>query len=264
MNKIKNPKQVKKQPTTWEPVEKWYKASVGDEGNYYHRQLVLPGVLKLMNLGEQKQASILDLACGQGVLSRALPKDTKYHGVDISPSLVKEAKQKSTDKHHQFSVADITKPLMVTSEQFSHAAIILALQNLSDPFLALKNAAVALKERGKLVLVLNHPCFRIPRQSSWQVDQDRKIQYRRVDRYATPMPIPIQAHPSKGERSEATISFHYPLSSFVQWLKEAGFLIEQMEEWYSDKVSIGSAAKMENRSRQEFPLFLAISAIKNL
>src|SRR5262249_49920639 len=110
--------------------------------------------------------------------------------------------------------------------------------------------------------VLNHPCFRIPRQSSWQVDSEKKIQYRRLDRYLSPMQIPINAHPSKGERSATTLSFHHPLSAYSQWLRDAGFVISCMEEWCSDKVSTGSAAKMENRSRAEFPLFLTLLSQK--
>jgi hypothetical protein len=35
-----------------------------------------------------------------------------------------------------------------------------------------------------------------------------------------------------------------------------------MEEWTSDKVSVGKAAKGENRARAEFPLFMAIRAVK--
>jgi hypothetical protein len=37
-----------------------------------------------------------------------------------------------------------------------------------------------------MVLLLTHPCFRVPRQSGWGWDEQRKLQYRRVDRYLTP------------------------------------------------------------------------------
>jgi hypothetical protein len=35
-----------------------------------------------------------------------------------------------------------------------------------------------------------------------------------------------------------------------------------MEEWCSDKKSEGAAARMEDRARKEFPLFLTILASK--
>ncbi|MFS8563077.1 MAG: hypothetical protein LVR00_01585 [Rhabdochlamydiaceae bacterium] len=126
----------------------------------------------------------------------------------------------------------------------------------------MKNAHLLLKPQGKLLIVLNHPCFRIPRQSSWGVDEPKKLQYRRIDRYLSPLKIPIQTHPGKQHDSQETWSFHHPLSDYTRWLQEAGFTIEIIEEWISDKTSTGGHAKMENRSRAEFPLFLAILACK--
>ena len=100
-------------------------------------------------------------------------------------------------------------------------------------------------------------------QSSWKIDPENKIQYRRIDKYMSPMKIPIQTQPSKGVQSTQTFSFHHPLSDYSRWLKDAGFVISMIEEWCSDKESDGGAAKMENRSRAEIPLFMAIVAHKS-
>lgn len=247
--------------TSWEPVQKWYRNVVGEDGHYYHQHIILPGLMRILNLKPSNASSILDLACGQGILGRQVPETMKYTGVDISSSLVKDARKQDGSSHHTYLVADITKPLSL-NQKFSHGTIILALQNIEHPLLALKNAGNHIEKGGKLIIVLNHPCFRIPRQSSWQIDEGKKLQYRRIDRYFSPMEIPIQAHPSKGEQSSSTLTFHHPISAYSKWLKEAGFFIEEIEEWCSDKVSTGKAAKMENRSREEFPLFLTICAEK--
>ncbi len=143
---------------------------------------------------------------------------------------------------------------------FTHATIILALQNVAHPEAVLQNAARHLQPGGTLVIVLNHPCFRIPRQTHWGIDAPKKLQYRRIDRYLSPLKIPIQAHPSQKERSATTWSFHRPLSAYSRFLTDAGFSIIQIEEWISDKISTGKAAKMENRARAEFPLFLTFKA----
>ncbi|MBA3957209.1 MAG: class I SAM-dependent methyltransferase [Parachlamydiaceae bacterium] len=262
MERQNRPNKPKPPQTSWHSVGKWYNAAVGDDGHYYHKQIILPGVLRLMNLKKHKNASILDLACGQGVLARHLPPELPYTGVDAANSLIKEAKKADHNPLHEYLLNDITKPLTLKST-YSHATIILALQNLEFPANAFKNAHTYLEANGMLVLVLNHPCFRIPRQSSWQIDEAKKIQYRRLDRYASELKIPIQAHPSKQESSPSTWSFHHPLSTYSRWLREEGFYIELIEEWCSDKTSTGSAAKMENRSREEFPLFLTIVARKH-
>lgn len=242
--------------TSWEGSEKWYDTLVGCEGHYYHQQVVIPGVLRLLKL--ESTSKVLDCGCGQGVLGRAVGK-VAYVGLDLSPSLV--AKAKKNDPSHDYLVADLTKPLPV-KEKFSHASFILSLQNMERPDLALQHVSQALDSKGLVIIVLNHPCFRIPRQSAWGVDQEKKLQYRRIDRYMAPLKIPIQTHPGKGKASEETWTFHHSLSDFSRFLGEAGFAILKLEEWVSDKVSEGKNAKMENRSRAEFPLFLTILAQK--
>lgn len=247
---------------SWESSNSWYDKIVGPKGHYYHQHVVLPGVLKLLDLGNSSETKLVDLACGQGVLSRHLPRGTEYLGIDASPSLIQAAQRLRQEPSHRFMTADLGRALTLKENNFSHATIILALQNIAAPEEVLKNAARLLKKGGRLVLVLSHPCFRIPRQSSWQIDEAKKMQYRRLDRYFSPMKIPIQTNPSQGGESASTWTYHSPLSSYSLWLKQAGFAIEVMEEWLSDKKSIGRTATMENRSREEFPLFLAFSAVK--
>lgn len=249
-------------PTSWQKVGKWYNEAVGETGHYYHQAIIIPNVLKLLNFFEEQPASLLDLACGQGVLSRHLPPSISYVGVDAAAQLIAAAKRYRHPATHQFIQADITQKLPLQHTLFTHGTIILALQNIEHPLAVFKNANQHLQSGAPFIIVLNHPCFRIPRQSSWKVDEENKIQYRRIDRYMSAMHIPIQAHPSKGQKSVQTLSFHYPLSDYSRWLKEAGFTIDLIEEWCSDKVSEGRAAKMENRSRKEIPLFMAIVARK--
>lgn len=255
-------KTKRKSSTSWEPIGKWYQNLVGDEGHYYHQHVILPGILKLLNITKTSKSSLLDLACGSGVLARQLPKEMTYYGIDISPSLIHAASKEDLNSLHHFSVGDVTKPLGLKKTNFQFVTIVLAAQNMEHPEQAFKNAFAHLESEGKLLIIINHPCFRIPRQSSWQIDQQNKVQFRRVDRYLSTLKIPIQAHPSKKEKSAETWSFHHSLSTYSSWLKDSGFMIETLEEWCSDKQSTGKNAKMENRSRSEFPLFLAILAIK--
>ena len=259
-NQRKSPNQQNSQTTSWEPVQKWYRGIVGDDGHYFHQNLILPGLTRLMNLKTTDR--LLDLGCGDGILGRYIPKNVSYLGIDSAPSFIKAASVQDKSPNHDYITSDVTTPLAIKDRTFTHATIILAIQNMEFPEQVFKNAAKFLEKGAKLIIVMNHPCYRIPRQSSWQIDEPKKLQYRRVDRYFTPMNIPLQAHPSQGTASATTISFHHPLSQYVNWLKKAGFYVDDMEEWCSNKVSTGGAAKMENRSREEFPMFLTIIAEK--
>ncbi len=117
--------------TSWQKVSDWYDKIVGKEGHYYHQQVILPGSLRLLNL--EKSSSLLDLACGQGVLARRLPPEIPYTGIDISLNLVKQARQLDKNKKHIYLVADIAEKLQITKNDFSHACIILSLQNIKNP-----------------------------------------------------------------------------------------------------------------------------------
>jgi len=248
--------------SSWEKVENWYNQQVGEKGHYYHQSVILPGVLRLLEMNPLKEGHLLDLACGQGILARHLPLKVNYTGIDASPALIRAAQSMDKSKHHRYLTGDASKLLSIKEKNFSCGTLILALQNIEEPLKVFENFSIHLQPRAKLIVVLNHPCFRIPRQSSWGIDEAKKMQYRRIDRYFSSLKIPIQAHPSQKEKSVQTLSFHYSLSTISSWLKETGFLIESIEEWCSDKKSTGKAAAMENRARSEFPLFLTLSAIK--
>ncbi len=244
--------------TSWETVSEWYGRLTSREGHYFHQHVVLPRSLRLLDL--KGESSLLDLACGQGVLARRIPAEVHYEGIDIAPSLISQAKRLDRNKRHSYTVADTSRDLPIAKSDFTHASIILALQNIRNPDGVVRNASEHLAPRGKFLIVLNHPCFRIPRQSSWGIDAPNKTEYRRVDRYMTPIKIPIVTNPGRGDRSPSTWSYHFPLSHYSELLHTYGFVIEKLEEWVSDRRSTGRAARMENRARAEFPLFLAVLA----
>ncbi len=244
--------------TSWEDSSKWYNKITGEKGHYYHEHLVIPGVLRLLDL--KPGDKLLDLACGNGILGRSTPKGIEYLGVDLSESLISMAKKMDTNINHKYTSGDVTHPLNVGSD-FNKSAIILSLQNIKKPHLAIDNASKHLISGGTFVIVLNHPAFRIPRQSSWGIEEKRQIQYRRVDKYMSRMVIPINTNPSD-RNSPVTWSYHFPVSEYSKMLKNCGFVITEIEEWTSDKESEGRAAKMENRGRNEIPLFLTLVAKK--
>lgn len=249
---------MEKRETSWGKVSKWYGEIVGEKGHFFHQTLVIPGALRLLDL--KKGDRLLDVACGQGVLARRLSGEVSYTGVDLAHGLIAEAKRMDLNKKHKYIVADVTKNIP-GSEKYNKVAIILALQNIKEPDITIKLTGDKLDKGGKLLIVLNHPCFRIPRQSSWETDIKNKLQYRRINRYMSPLEIPINMHP--GDRnSPVTWSFHLPIEEYSRVLMENGFLIEKIEEWTSDKESAGKMAKTENRARDEFPMFMAILAVK--
>lgn len=242
--------------TSWNTVEPWYGSLVGKKGHFFHQEVIFPKLLPLLEL--TPDSSLVDIACGQGVLARAIGKEIKYMGLDSAPSLIAEAQKLSSNKKQLFRCQDVTKPwTLPLEEQFSHATCILALQNIEEPEKVLAELAPRLKKGGLFAIILNHPCFRIPRQSRWNFDEKTKTQTRELFSYMSRQSIPIATHPGK-EQKETTWSFHMPLSDLSKMAFKQGFSIQLLDEWISPKISYGSAKRWENRAREEFPLFLCL------
>jgi SAM-dependent methyltransferase len=248
----------KQQTTSWESASQWYHEIVGSEGHYYHKHVIFPLIQKLLKT-KKKNLSLLDLGCGQGVLSQQIPENYAYDGVDISSTFIQLARthfQCSSNK--TFHLYDLCKPFSL-DKVFTHAIMVLSFQNLAAPLIALQNAKKHLKQGGTLILVLNHPCFRIARQTFWGIDEEKKIQYRRIDSYQSCQKIPIDIHPGQHNKT-TTFSFHYSLTDIFFMLEQAGFVVASLLESISDKQSTGKNSKMENNARQEIPLFMTLVA----
>ncbi|HEY7118376.1 MAG TPA: methyltransferase domain-containing protein [Tepidisphaeraceae bacterium] len=253
-------------PTHWGDVAEWYDQLVGEEGSEYHRHVVLPGAVRLLaaKAGDQ----VLDIACGQGVLCRMLARQgVQASGVDAAVNLIRLANDRNAQippgtARPVYRVGDVRELSPAFGEDhFDAAACLLAIQNINPIGPVFESVARVLKPMGRFVVVMMHPAFRGPKETSWRWDDKRKVQYRRVDRYLLPRKIPIVTHPGKSQ--DYTWTFHKPIEAYVKAARNAGLLIDALEEWTSHKTSTsGPRAPAENVAREEIPLFLAIRAVK--
>jgi ubiquinone/menaquinone biosynthesis C-methylase UbiE len=250
-----------KQRTDWSRVAGWYDDLVGEHGSEFHREVVLPGVLKL--LSPQPKQRILDTACGQGVLCRMLAKrDSEVTGVDAAADLIRAARERGPESI-RYEVADARDLSFLTPGSFDAAACVLAIQNINPIQPVFDAVARVLNPAGRLVIVMMHPCFRGPKETSWGWDDKERVQFRRIDRYLLPRKAPIVAHPGKSEDRTYTWTFHKPIESYVKSLRGAGFFVDAIEEWPSHKASTsGPRAAAENTARKEIPMFMALRAVK--
>jgi ubiquinone/menaquinone biosynthesis C-methylase UbiE len=247
--------------TDWDNVAEWYDQLVGESGSEYHREIILPGVLRL--LATEPGENVLDIACGQGVLCRVIQKrGAIVTGVDASQSLIDEGRRRGPESI-TYLAGDARDLKFVPSDRFSAAACVLAIQNIHPIQPVFAGVSRALRPGGRFVIVMMHPCFRGPAETSWGWDEKGQVQYRRVDRYLDPRKTPITTHPGK-DPGVYTWSFHKPLEMYVKALAKSGLLIDALEEWPSHKTSTsGPRAKAENTARKEIPMFLALRALKH-
>jgi ubiquinone/menaquinone biosynthesis C-methylase UbiE len=246
----------------WDPVAGWYDKLVGDEGSDYHQQVILPAALRLLSI--QPGERVLDLCCGQGVFTRQLLdlRVSEVVGVDASPKLIEAARERTRHPQARFLIADVCANNTWADGRFDAAACLMAVHDVEAIDKMFLHLGQALKPGGRAVLIFMHPCFRIPRQSHWGWDEDKKIQYRRLDRYGVPLAIPVTTHPGKPDSGQ-TWFYHRPLTAYVNALGAAGMAVTHSEELFSHRRSqAGSRSRGEHRAAEEFPVFLALQAIK--
>ena len=255
--KIAPPQEIR---TDWGDVAQWYDQLVGENGSEYHREIVLPGVLRL--LGASAGQAIIDIACGQGVLCRLLnERKVETTGIDAAKELIEAANNRGPAEIH-YRAADARDLNFLPADRFDAAACVLAIQNIHPLPPVFRGVQRLLKPGGKFVMVMMHPCFRGPKETAWGWDETEHVQYRRVNRYLKMRKTPIVTHPGLAPEGY-TWTFHRPLNTYVKSLRQAGLLVETIEEWASHKTSdSGPRAAAENAARREIPLFMAIRAMK--
>ena len=254
-----------KPKTSWGKVADWYNDLLEKEAGSYQKTLILPNLLRLLAI--KKNETILDLGCGQGFFSREFAKaGAKIIGVDLSPELIAIA-QKNSLKNAAYHIGSAEDLNFIKNNTLDKIVMILSIQNIDNVHKVFQECRRILKPNGKLFIAMNHPAFRIPKQSDWGYDEKNKIQYRRVDKYMSEKKLTILMNPSakfRQVKEQYTVSFHRPLQFYFKLLGNNGFGVTRLEEWTSNKTSQpGPKTAAENQARKEIPLFLFLEAKKS-
>ena len=248
--------------TSWEDGAGWYDRMIGDDGDDFYKRLILPAVER--RLAAKPGDHVLDVACGNGVFGRVLAaRGVKSTGVDASPALVKAA-QGRAGSHERHLLGDVRELAAVLPKaQFDHATMIMCLQDLDPIDHVLSGAAALVRPGGRLVVVMTHPAFRIPRRSAWGWDEEKRQQFRRIDTYITPIKVPIRLHPGQESNHVHTSSFHRPISTYLDALGAAGWGVIGSDELSSHRRGTrGARSAAEDLILREIPLFLVLAAVK--
>lgn len=280
----------------WDHVAGWYDKLIEEGRSDHFEKVIIPGTLRLLE--PAKGQRILDVACGQGAFCRTIARlGVEASGVDAAPRLIEAAKRASNELRpapiYQVGDARQIGDAPIGGEPFDSATCLMALMNIEPLSPMFAGVAKKLRAGGRFVSVILHPAFRSPGQTSWvwEASPARDIgsrgrfdvrgkpgrpapagtrgnerQYRRVDGYLSTGHREIVMNPgaaSGGAERVVTLTHHRPIQTYVRLLREAGFLIDALEEWPSARESEpGPRATEENRARREIPMFLAIRAVR--
>ncbi len=246
---------------SWEQLAEWYDAKQGDDGDLWHRTLIDPAFLRVV--GDVRGLKVLDLACGNGYLSRRYAKaGAKVVGVDGSAPMIERAKAR--EKGHplgiEYQVVDAAHMHEFKDATFDLVAANMALMDIQDAEGAIREVGRVLKDRGRFVSSLSHPCFDQGSSSTWLTERffSGTKAWRKIEHYRRPLvdDIPWDV----GGRTITTPGYHRPLSWYARALREAGLLIRALEEPEPTKEFLD--ASPQGSYMAEIPLHLVIEAVK--
>lgn len=140
----------------YDPVAGFYVAEIGDGVDD-------PGTAALLATAEIRQGSrLLDLACGQGRVSReAARRGASVVGVDVSQQLIASARLAELERPLgiEYVRADAAGGTGLEPGSFDVVLCNFGLSDIDDLAGALATAGGALRAGGRFVFSILHPCF---------------------------------------------------------------------------------------------------------
>jgi ubiquinone/menaquinone biosynthesis C-methylase UbiE len=218
--------------SSWERMAAWYDDRQGDVGDLWHRTLIDPAFLRVV--GDVRGLRVLDLGCGNGYLSRRFAREgAKVVGVDASAAIIDRARTRESKEPLgiEFHVGDAAHLAFLPAGRMDLVASNMALMDIEDAGGAIRESARVLREGGRFVASLSHPCFDQGSTSTWLTERFFRTTktFRKIERYREPFAeeIPWELEPG---RIVTTTGYHRPLSWYSRAFRDAGFLIRTLDE----------------------------------
>ena len=181
-------------------------------------------------IGDVSGQSVCDLACGQGVMARALTeRGAKVTGIDISARLLEIAHRYESEdplgiEYVQDDAHELSK---IPDESFDGVVCVWALMDIPDAEATLTSVARVLRPGGWFVMCITHPCFYSP-DSSDAVDEDG-IPVREVRHYFDEGFWVSNTSNPKSVRAKVG-AHHRTLSAYLNAITDAGLVLDRVVE----------------------------------
>ena len=181
----------------------------------------------------------LDIGCGEGTNTRQLARlGARMHAIDIAPTFIRHAQ--STEVSEPLGITYLAADAMAlpfADGSFHFATAFMSLMDMPDHSRALQEARRVLRPGGFLQFSILHPCF-VPPYRKVLREADGTVRAIEVGRYfdnchgevETWWFSTLPAEERQRVEPFRIPRFHRTLSSWVQILCQAGFVLEQLGE----------------------------------
>jgi ubiquinone/menaquinone biosynthesis C-methylase UbiE len=242
-------------PASWDEVASDYHKTVGDTGDSYHRTYVNPVIFEI--LGNVESLSILDLACGQGYLSRLLvQRGAEVTGIDISEKMLEiarasEASEPIGVKYIHCSTADMSE---IADASMDCVVSTFGFHDIKEIDRTIEECSRVLKEGGKLVFAIPHPL------SQGRRFQDEDGYFLKMRHYMSIQEVPHYKYGDSG-----VMAYYRPLSYYFEKVFSVGLKMMAFREIITE-MSRGRPITKEQLlvHKQEIPGFLVVGFVKDI
>lgn len=216
----------------WPEMAEWFDELQGDGGDFWHRSIIFPGILKV--IGQVTGLHTLDLGCGNGSLARILARrGNRVVGVDASAPIIERARMREAAdplgiEYHAISADNLR---IFPDRSFDLAVSCMALLDMPNAEGALREMGRVVRDDGRCVILIEHPCFDVP-GSSWLIEKaagEAPRVSRRVARYRETFSDWFTWSQGNGAQPQ-TLSYHRPLSWYFHALRGAGLAVTDFDE----------------------------------
>lgn len=221
----------------WEEKAGFWDEYVGPESNEWHRVLIAPAQLRLLDL--KLTDEVLEIACGNGQFAREMARHVaSVTACDASPTFVERARrhtQKARMKNVDYSVVDATdEPALLAFGigRFDAAVCTMAIMDLPAIEPMLRAVHLLLKPHGRLVFSVTHPAFNSTgtRLVEEQEERDGELVANYAVKVGRYLDIPVERGVAIRGEPVSHYYFHRSLSRLFGACFEAGFAVDGLEE----------------------------------
>lgn len=207
----------------WNDAAESWTQFVRDGKDFYRDGLNNPATFKL--IGKVKGMQVLDLACGEGYNTRILArKGGKVSGVDSSEKMIEraeceEAKEKLGILYFVMDAANLRR---FPSSVFDLVTCFMSLQDIENYEGAISEVARVLRDGGRFVFSIPHPCFEMI------IVDGKKVSAAR--RYFGDIKYPIRWEMERLIMPFETTAFHRTLTDYFDALYRSKLFVSRLVE----------------------------------
>lgn len=245
----------------WDFAADAWDAFVESGADYYRHEVHGPALLATCQ--PVAGLDVLDLGCGQGYFCRELARlGARVVGIDISPkqlafALGHEQRCPMGVEYRMMTAADVSS--CWRGGYFDLVSACMAIQDMADVESALRSTHAVLRENGRMVLSMPHPCTDTPVRE-WETDEAGNKIALKIGKY-------FDAGPSVCHWSMERLRYHwdtpyhrYTLSEWSAMIAEAGFLIRRIAEPRPTEEQVEANPHLGDC--RELPYFLILELVR--